>query len=290
MVSSNLLDASLSPSSGVVAASTPGPKPVDKSKSLTGRWLDLTTFTHSERYRNQYGNDGYHYFENGQQRSVIAGKIKLDADGGYSIGFRASSGRTFNWAYADYAGCGFTCRLNNPAEIASYYNNPAVASAAAADPAGIAFIENINSTGWEFYLRELYASVKPVQHLTLQFGSFAIEKGFSTEITSFDEDGYVAGERAILEDPKHLFFDQITLTSAYFGYFDQPNLFERGPGFSKSNYRQVVGKKQLTRRVGISGEYNWISNNVRTRTTREAIVVKVPESRVLIVFGSRLMR
>jgi hypothetical protein len=58
----------------------------------------------------------------------------------------------------------------------------------------------------------------------------------------------------------------------------------RGPGFTKSNYRQLVGTKQLSKRVGISGEYNWISNNVRTSTTREAIVVKIPESRALDSF------
>ena len=244
----------------------------------------MTAFSHSERYRNQYGNDGYHYFEDGQQRSLIAGKVKLDRAGDYSLGFRASSGRSFNWAYADYAGRGFSGSLNNPVQIASYYNNPAVSGAAEADPAGIAFIENLNSAGWEFYVRELYLSAKPVKHVTFEFGSFGIEKGFSTEITSFDDDGYIAGERVRVEDPKHLFFDQITLTSAYFGFFDQPNLFARGTGFSKSNYRQVVGKRQLSKRVGISGEYNWISNNVRTSTTREAIVVKVPESRVLDSF------
>jgi hypothetical protein len=215
---------------------------------------------------------------------VVAGKLKLDAPGNYFIGFRASSGRSFNWAYADYAGCGFTCSLNNPAQIARYYANPAVSDAAIGDPAGIDFIQNINSAGWEFYVRELYFSAKPVEHVKLEFGSFGIEKGFSTEITSFDEDGYIAGERIRLDDSKHLFFDEVTLTSAYFGYFDTPNFFDRGPGFTKSNYRQVVGKKQLTKRIGISAEYNWISNNVRTSTTRQAIVVKIPESRVLDSF------
>ena len=258
--------------------------PVAAERPLTARWLELTAFSHSERYRNQYGNDGYHYFEDGQQRSLIAGKVKLDRAGKLSIGFRASSGRSFNWAYADYAGRGFSGSLNNPVQIASYYNNPAVSDAFLGDRAGVNFLENLNSAGWEFYVRELYLSARPVNHVTVEFGSFGIEKGLSTEITSFDDDGYIAGERVRVDDPKHLFFDQITLTSAYFGYFDQPNLFARGAGFSKSNYRQVVGKKQLSQRVGISGECNWISNNVRTSTTREAIVVKVPESRMLDSF------
>jgi hypothetical protein len=262
-------------------------KPFPPAPSLTDRWLDLTTLSHSERYRNQYGDDGQHYFEDGQQRTVVAGKLKLHASEKFFIGFRASSGRSFNWAYADFAGCGFTCSLNKPAVSGDFGNlvtNNSEASAYYADPAGVAFVENVNSQGWEFYLRELYFSATPVAPVTIEFGSFGIERGFSTEITTFDDDGYIAGERIRLNDPKHLFFDQVTLTSAYFGYFDTPNLFARGPGFTKSNYRQVAVRKQLSMRIGISGEYNWISNNARTNTTREAIVVHIPESKVLDSF------
>jgi len=92
------------------------------------------------------------------------------------------------------------------------------------------------------------------------------------------------GERLRLKDPHHLFFDQFTLTSAYFGFFTQPNLFARGGGFTKSNYRQIAAKKQINKRVGVSGEYNWISNNAHTSTTREAIVVAIPESRLFDSF------
>src|ERR1700761_5156360 len=88
----------------------------------TARWLDLPTISFSQRYRNQYGDDGYHYFEDGQQRSLIAGRIKIDEEGKYAIGFRASSGRSFNWAYADYAGDGFSARLKNPQRDADYRN------------------------------------------------------------------------------------------------------------------------------------------------------------------------
>ena len=201
--------------------------------------------------------------------------------------FRASSGRTFNWAYADYAGCGFECRLNTPAIDANYKDpatDPGEAEAYYADPAGVAFVEGVHSNGWEFYVRELYASATPVKPITFEFGSFGIEKGYSTEITTFDDDGYIAGERLRIDDAKHFFFDQISVTSAYFGFFDQPNLFERGSSFGKSNYRQAAAKKQLTDRISVSGEYNWISNIARTSTTREAIVVNIPESKLLDKF------
>lgn len=264
--------------------SVPAAKPVVPEQSLTGRWLDLSNFSHSERYRNQYGDDGAHYFEDGQQQSLISGRIKLDADERYAIDFRASSGRTFNWSYADYAGRGFKASLNNPyypTDISDPSGDPTVLAAYQADPKGVAVIDRLNSAGWEFYMRELYLSATPVKPVTVEFGSFGFERGYSTEITTFDNDGYLTGERVRLDDPKHFFFDQISATSAYFGYFNQPNLFDRGGGFSKSNYRQVAAKKQLTPRVGISGEWNWISNNAKTNTLREAIVVNVNESKVL---------
>ena len=50
--------------SNVPSSASLAPKPVQEV-ALTARWLDLTTLSHSQRYRNQYGNDGYHYFEDG---------------------------------------------------------------------------------------------------------------------------------------------------------------------------------------------------------------------------------
>ena len=145
-------------------------------------------------------------------------------------------------------------------------------------------VHDLRSSGWQFYVRELYLSATPVKPATFELGSFGFERGLSSEITTFDDDGYLMGERLRLKDPHHLFFDQITLTSAYFGFFTQPNLFARGGGFTKSNYRQIAAKKQLSKRVGVSGEYNWISNNACTSTTREAIVISIPESRLLDSF------
>jgi hypothetical protein len=257
----------------------PVKSPAPGTRPLTARWLDLTTLSHSERYRSQFGSSGYHYFDNGQQRNLAVGKFKIDDQGKYTIGFRASSGRSFNWSYGDYIGEGFTARVRDPG-APGVANDPDVLDSYLADPNGVALALGLESAGWQFYLRDLYFSAQPVKPVTLQFGSFGFERGLSTEITTFDYDGYLTGERAILNDPKHLFFDQITLTSAYFGFFNQPSLFDRGSGFSKSNYRQVAMKKQLTPRVGISGEYNWISQNARTNTTREAILVDVKESRL----------
>ena len=104
---------------------------------------------------------------------------------------------------------------------------------------------SILAGGRQFFVRELNVSATLVQWLAMEVGSFAIEKGYSSEITSFDDDGYISGERLSLRDQKQFWFDQVTLTSAYFGDFDKPNLFARTDGFAKSNYRQLAAKKAV---------------------------------------------
>ena len=251
-------------------------------ESLTGRWLDLDTLSHSERYRNAFADGGGHVFEGGQQRSLVVGKLKLDPAGRYDIGFRASSGRYFNWAYGGYTGQDFITRVNEAQNRFSLAARFGLVQSIFADPAGAALGKvDIHSNGWQFYLRELYFSATPVKAVTVEFGSFGIERGLSTEITTFDEDGYLSGERIRLHDAKHLFFDEVGFTSAYFGDIGTPNLFDRGSSLKKSNYRQVFARKQLNRRVGFSGEYTWqAGENTGIDTLRQAVVVGTKESKI----------
>ncbi len=255
--------------------------PVKEAAPWTARWLDLKTLSHSERYRNAYDQGGFHMFEDGQQRSLVEGRVKLDSQARYTVGFRASSGRYFNWAYADYAGEGFMARTRESAFYTQGYNNAEVGeiiAAVQAHPAEIAMISGLHSNGWQFYMRELYFSATPVKAVTAEFGSFGFERGLSTEITTFDDDGYLSGERIRIHDAKHLFFDEIGYTNAFFGDVGAPNLFTRGSSLKNFNYRQVFAKKQLNERVGFSGEYTW---QVGTDTLREAAAVKTSELKVV---------
>ena len=268
-------------SSVSVVASVTAIKPAEK-KPLTARWLDLETFSHSERYRNAFADGGYHLFDNAQQRSLIQGKIKLDAQGRYDIGFRASSGRYFNWAYSGYTGYNFASRVETPAFQSSAYTPAeqfATFQAVLSDPVNFsAGTTKLHSTGWEFYLRELYLSATPVKAVTVEFGSFGIERGLSTEITTFDDDGYLSGERIRIHDAKHLFFDEVGFTNAFFGDIETPNLLDRGSSLKETNYRQVFLKKHLDQRIGFSGEYTRQAGN---DTLREGVVVGTTESKIV---------
>lgn len=246
--------------------------PVTDQKPLTARWLDLTEMSESQRFRRSYDENDADLFANGQQRTALSGHLKLDKDGKYFIGFRATSGRYFNWSYADYIGHDFyhyaVLSVNSftPAELGEFF------TAVAVDPEHSTL--KFDANGWHFYLRDLYASATPVKGLTAEFGSFSLERGYSTEITTFDDDGYVAGERLRLNDPKHLFVDELSFTSAYLGDVTTPNFFDRGKRLRQANYRQIVAKKLIDKRVGVSAEYNSIS---QTNTLREAAVVGTSE-------------
>ena len=280
LVSASDADASSS-AAPVVMSTIPVVTPPATPKPLTARWLDLTTFSHSERYRNAFATGGWHVFENYQQRSLIEGDMKLDAEGRYRIGFRASSGRYFNWSYGSYTGQAFLSRVLSQGFVTSYFTPAAYQSfrkATQTDPVGTATAFAIKSNGWQFYMRELYFSAMPVQWVNVEFGSFSFERGLSTEITTYDEDGYLSGERIRIRKPQQLFFDEVGFTAAYFGDVATPNLFDRGSSLKKDNYRQLFANKQLFPRLGVSGEYTWLSG---TDTVREAAVVHVPESRLI---------
>lgn len=273
------LDSSTSPSSSetVVATTTAIKSP--NEPSLSSRWLDLKTFSHSERYRNEYNFGDAHLFEGGQDRSLIQGRVKLDAADRYSIGFRASTGHYYNWAYSDFAGKSEAQRINEGDLGKSFIGSPFAAERAlalAVDPAGKALLAN-PSTGWGVYVRELYLSASPVKALKVEFGSFGIERGEATEATTFDDDGYLDGERIIMHIPKYLYFDQVGFTSAFLGNVDTPSMFDRGAAFKRSNYRQVFANKQLSDRISLSAEYNWLN---QTNTLREAAFFKISETKV----------
>jgi len=253
------------------------------TKPLTDRWLDLVELSNSERYRNSYNQGGFHNFEAGQERDLLIARIKLDQDARYFIGIRASSGRYFNWAYAEFAGQSRTERVKlagldgQSAAAKTPAENAEQTAAKIADPAG-ALVSGGASNGWEFYVRELYMSATPVKAATVEFGSFGFERGYGSEITTFDNDGYLTGERVRIQDPKHLFFDQIGFTTADFGFVGTPNLFDRGSGFGISNYRQAFVKKQLNRRVGFSADY---TSQIGTNTLRQAALVGTKESKLV---------
>lgn len=250
---------------------------------LTHRFLQLDTFSHGQRYRSAAHSGGAHFIKNAQQRTVAIGHLKLDADDRYAIGFRASTGHYFNWAYADIYGNSFTkIILNTPLVHATY--TPAEwterTKAAVADLSHKLIIRGLQSAGWQMYPRELYFRATPVDAVTVEVGSFGIERGLSSEITTFDDDGYITGERIRFHDRKHLFFDQIGYTNAFFGKVGTPNFLDRTDTMNpkNTNYRQVFASRRINTHLSASAEYTY---QLGTHALRQAVAIDTPEWRCI---------
>jgi hypothetical protein len=268
-------DASSNSAALVTMGTTPA---VKDDQALTARWLDLDTLSWSGRYRKGVNSDGRAGFQAGQDRYIAAGRLKLDAEGRYSIHFQGSSGRYFNWAYADEVGTDYAEAIvaGRPYHSAAF--SKALSAALLVDPNGATYKAGFPTRGGYFYLRQLYASATPINAVTFEFGSLPIDRGQNSEITSFDDDGWITGERVRVQDPKHLYFDRMDATFAYLGSFLTPNFLARGTDLTKSNYQQYLVEKKIGKHVVASTDFTELSG---THTLREAVAIKTTRAKLI---------
>ena len=252
---------------------TSSPQPAVAPLKLE-RWVDVRNLEFSTRYRSTADANGYHFFDFGQQRSIVDGRFKFDPQGNYTINVHASSGKYFNWAYSDVWGGSFGDRATASLAFLTPAEGAAAGAAIATDPFFWVIQAHLNSRGWGMPIRQLYMSATPISQITAEFGGLGIERGVNTEMTSYDDDGYMTGERVRFHAPKQLFFDQIAVTYGYLGDIYFPSIFDRGDRFKQSNYHQFLVEKKIAKRLDASADYTW---HLGTDTMREAVSVAVPE-------------
>ena len=128
---------------------------------------------------------------------------------------------------------------------------------------GNSFISSWNNTGigtgdqaFKLSVKQLYASVQPWREVEAQVGSLYAIRGETTEITNYDNDVYLTGERVTVRAPRHLIVDAITFTRAYVGDFATPNVFPRLHRLSEANFLQVLAQKNMGAHASLSGEWS----------------------------------
>ena len=105
-------------------------------------------------------------------------------------------------------------------------------------------------------MKQLYASAQPWREVEAQVGSLYAIRGETTEITNYDNDVYLTGERVTVRAPQHLIVDAITFTRAYVGDFATPNVFPRLHRLSEANFLQVLAQKNMGAHASLSGEWS----------------------------------
>ena len=200
-------------------------------------WLELETVSLSARYHYIDNSEGQTIANNNQYQVTVRGRLRFDRKGKYSVNAGVFTGNSFSGGW--------------------------------------------NASGWgtgrsrsNLYLKLLYATAKPVEGVALQYGGLHFEYGESTEITSYDFDGYLTGQRLKLTRPRALFFDEVSITYGYVGDLTQPGINKRFHRLTQSNYHQFLVARRAGARTRVSVDYTFESG---VDTFREAAKVTTPE-------------
>lgn len=119
------------------------------------------------------------------------------------------------------------------------------------------------------FLKQLYVTAKPRKGVEFQYGGLGIVRGESSEITSYDNDGYLMGQRLTLT-PKRL-VDEITMTAGYLGDLRDPSVTRRLDRLSEINYGQLLVKKNFTERVTATADY---TEDGGERMLRQGVLIR----------------
>jgi hypothetical protein len=231
---------------------SPSPKPLDTTSvsaktadSTTSaafkRWVDVDALAVSTRYRFADNNLGVTTNNQNQWQFNGRARFKFDRAAKYSV-------------YA-VAGTG----LN----ITSGWNN----------------------TGWgtgdgqpDVFVKQLYFEAKPVKQVGVQIGGIGINNGEHSEVIGYDNDAYMMGERVQFRSPKHLYFDEVSVTFGHVGDIAIPNVFRRFKRLDEWNYHQTLVRKKLNNVVSFSADYTYEAGR---DTLRQAVRFKLPKGKAL---------
>ena len=229
------------PAQGQTAPNTPSDSAGTPHPSFRfSRWLDLQAGNLALDYKRAEATDSPWHYQL-QYRFLIRGLLNLDEKGRYHIGFRVSTGNTFTFSW----------------------NNTA---------AGLGDFEG------DLYLKELFISASPWKHLEIQFGGIGINRGESTEITSYSSNGYLMGERISIRFPAKLFFDEISATGTYLGDLQNPGVLERFHRLGSMNYHQFLISKKIGKQLSASADYTFQDG---VETLRQALKLNIKANRLL---------
>jgi len=213
----------------------------DTAAAPSHRWYDAQAIQLDARYRLIESSAGVTTTNQMQHRQTFKGALKFDPKGCYTLQATAGSGTSFTGSW-DNAGPG-----TGEGDV-------------------------------NFAVRYLYASAAPMKGLELQAGGLGLVRGESTEITSYDNDGFIMGERVSLKQPARVYLDEISLSTGYLGDLSTPNVFERFDRLSENNYTQVLVGKKLGARGAVSVDW---TGHEGVDTWRQAVRVGTRETHVV---------
>jgi hypothetical protein len=188
-------------------------------------WLDLQSLSFGVRYRMMENHLGAQAENWSDHHQGLKLRLKLDRTARYSLSAVALNGNSFTagWNLRGLGG-----RSSN-----------------------------------RLFLKQLYLTAKPRSGVEFQYGGLPIVRGESSEITSYDNDGYLMGQRLTVKD--------LTLTAGYLGDLRNPSVTNRRHRLFEINYRQILLKRKLTDRLTATADF---TDDDGERTLRQAFVIR----------------
>jgi hypothetical protein len=207
------------------------------------RWFDLQNATLNLRYRFIDTSAGTTTTNQLQHRESIRGRVKFDKSARYTWNFGVFTGTRFSSGW-DNTGWGAADAQKNFAFKASYLS--------------AVFIPGVEA----------------------QYGGLYILKGESSELTTYDDDGYVIGQRLSIKRPKQFHLDEISATIGYLAADPREIPISRRTKYLNDtpNYRQFLVDKKFGKRAGVSTDFTYADG---ARTWRQGLNLKTTELRVV---------
>jgi hypothetical protein len=194
-------------------------------------WLELQSLTLGMRYRLMENNLGTRAENWSDHHQGFKLRLKLDPSARYSLSAVAFNGDTFT---ASWNLRGLGSRSSN-----------------------------------RLYLKQLFVTAKPREGVEFQYGGLPVIRGESSEITSYDNDCYLMGQRLTLSPGRVV--DEITMTAGYLGDLRTPSVNRRWHRLDEINYGQVVLRRKLSDRLSASADF---TEDDGERTLRQALVIR----------------
>jgi len=194
-------------------------------------WLDLQSVSLGMRYRMLENSLGARAQNWSDHHQGLKLKLKLDPAARYSLSAVASNGGSF---IAGWNLRGLNGRSSN-----------------------------------RLFLKQLFVTAKPIRGMEFQYGGLGIARGESTEITSYDNDGYLMGQRLTLASRRVV--DELTVTAGYLGDLRSPSVTDRWHRLADVNYGQLLVRKAFTKQLTATADF---TSDAGERTLRQAMVIR----------------
>jgi hypothetical protein len=217
--------------------------PLAPSAPSLSRWVDVQNAALNLRYRFIDTTAGTVITNQLQHRESLRWRVKFDPTAKYTLNFGVFTGTRFTSGW-DNTGWGIAGPQKN-----------------------LAF-------------KAIYASAIPWTGVEAQYGGLYIIKGESTELTTYDEDGYVIGQRISVKRSKQLYLDEISATVGYLAADPREIPISRRTKYLNDtpNYRHFLVDKKFGTRVGVSTDFTYADGS---RTWRQGLNLKTPELRIV---------